>query len=386
MPVDTTNQSSKLISTVQGMGGPLYGPGGSFLPKTGGPVTVGAPGPSLTKLPPQISGGGGGLSQQQLLGSLGSLGGGAGGAVGGIINLLGGGGEGGEDFRHDALIALQSVQIPDFDFSELTPPQLRLVALMSPEVYEAQVPQELKVIMDSPQARAQMEEALQGLGEISREGLPEADRLAAEEAANQIRGALQSSEEAFVQNLRRRGRLGAGAETQARSVAARGAAELGSQMGRGLQAEALQRRLQGLKDFGSAAGMKRAQDVGVQQSQADAMNRFQEIAASQRQQAAADAAAERQRVQGYNVGTQQDLATQQQLANYQTQQSNLERQNELERQRFYAEQQKAAGLAGQYGRLGQVADEDKAARERNIQTLGTGVGGLLGGGLGLSLI
>ncbi len=347
---------------------------------TGDTLTASPTSPTSPTSPASPGGGG---DRLQTAGLIGSVGGGIGGAIGGIINLLGGGGEGGEDFRRDALLALQSLQVPDFDFTELTPPQLRLVALMSPEVYEAQVPQEVKLIMDSPEARAQMEEALRGLGEISREGLPELDRLAAEEAANQIRGALQSGEEAFVQNLRRRGRLGAGAETQARAVASRGAAELGSQLGRGLQQETLQRRLQGLRDFGSAAGMLRAQDVGVQQSQADAMNRFQEIAAAQRQQAAADAASERQRVQQYNVGTQQQLATGQSLANYETQRQNIERQNQLRQAQFAAERDKAAGLAGQYGQLGEMADWEKAAREKNIQTigggLGQGIGGLIGG-------
>ena len=378
-----------LITTEGFEGGQLWGPGGR--PPTGGrDIVTPQAAPSLGALYPSLAGRGGTLSlgarqptgggpnyQRSIIGS--DIGGGIGGAIGGIFNLIQGTEAGGAEFRQDALRAFQALQIPDFDFSDLTPPQLRLVGLMSPEVYEAQVPQEVKLIMDSPQARSQMEEALRGLGEISREGLPELDRLAAEEAANQIRGALQSGEEAFITNLRRRGRLGAGAETQARSVAARGAAELGSQLGRGLQQETLQRRLQGLRDYGSAAGMLRAQDVGVQQSQADAMNRFQEIAAAQRQQAAQYGAGARERTQAYNVGTQQRLAEGQELSNYETQLENIRRQNELKQAQFGAEQFKAAGIAQQYGGLAQQADAKRAAEERNIQLIGGGIGGAIGG-------
>lgn len=367
-PVFTSSQANPVGTPLIGYGGAP----GTQRPPTGGPATL-APSASAQT-------GAGSLGNPALYGG---IGGGVGSGIGGIAVLLGAGGEGGDEFRRDALQAFQSLQIPDFDFTSLTPPQLRLVALMSPETYEAQVPGEVKLIMDSPEARAQMQESIAGLGTIAREGLPEADRLAAEEAANQVRGAMQSSEEAFITNLRRRGRLGAGAETQARAVAGRGAAELGSRLGRGLQAEALNRRMQALRDYGSAAGAMRAQDVGVQQSQADAMNRFQEIAAMQRQQAAQYGAGARERTQAYNVGTRQDLATGQAMADYQTQRENLERQNQLRQAQFAAEADKASGLAAGYGGLAQSADAEKAARERNLQTLGGGLGQGIGGLIGL---
>lgn len=308
----------------------------------------------------------------------GDLGAGIGGGIGNIALLLGAAGEGGTGFYEDALQAYRALQDPDFDLSSLTPAQYRIAATMQPEVFEAQLPGEASLISDSPLARAQQAEGVLGLGEIARTGLPEADRLAAAEGARSVRGALRGGEESAIRSLRRRGRLGAGQELLARETGGREAADLASRLGSDLQRQTLERRLSALSQYGSAAGALRGQDIGVEQSRADAMNRFKEFAALQRQQAAQYGAGARERAQGYNVGTAQDVANQQSQANYQTALQNIERQNQARQTSFQDQLAKTQGIAGAYGSLARDADAEQAAKADQIRGLG-GLGGAVGG-------
>jgi hypothetical protein len=137
-----------------------------------------------------------------------------------------------------------------------------------------------------------------------------------------------------------------------------------------------------LSQYGSAAGALRGQDVGVEQSRADAMNRFKEFAALQRQQAAQYGAGARERAQGYNVGTAQDIANQQTQTDYQTALQNLQRQNELQQQQFQNQLARTQGLAGAYGQMGQRKDIEQAERAgqiRGIGNLGGAISGIVGG-------
>jgi hypothetical protein len=312
----------------------------------------------------------------------GGIGGGIGGAIGSLIGLLDKG-RGGKRYLKDALEVWQMLQEPDFDMSDLTPAQFEIAATMQPEVFEAQTAGEASLIADSPFARAQQSESIIGLGDIAREGLPEADRLAAEEAARAVRGAQRGGEESAIRSLRRRGRLGAGQELLARDVGGREASDLAARLGSDLQRASLDRRMQALSQYGSAAGVQRGQDVGVQQSQANAMNRFKEFAAMQRQQAGQYGAGARERAQGYNVGTAQDISNRQAGADYQTSLQNLTRQNQLRQQTFADQLAKTQGVAGVYGSLYGDAEAKQRAKMEQYQGIGAGLGQGIGGAVGL---
>jgi len=313
----------------------------------------------------------------------GGIGGGIGGGLGGLAVLLGAAGKGGKKHLKAALEVWQMLQEPDFDMSDLTPAQFEIAATMQPEVFEAQTAGDPSLIADSPLARAQQSESIIGLGDIARGGLPEADRLAAEEAARAVRGAIQGGEESAIRSLRRRGRLGAGQELLARGAGGREATDLASRLGSDLQRASLDRRMQALSQYGSAAGVQRGQDVGVEQSQANAMNRFKEFAAMQRQQAGQYGAGARERAQGYNVGTAQDISNRQAGADYQTSLQNLTRQNELRQQTFADQLAKTQGVAGVYGNLYMDAEAKQRAKAEQIQGVGAGLGQGIGGAIGL---
>jgi hypothetical protein len=334
------------------------------------------------------TGGGLTLSDRSLLGGAagGSIGGGIGGALGNILLLSGAAGRGGKRYLKDILGLYEGIDLPEFDMSTLMGPTYQMAAERTPELYNAQLPGDAQLIADSPLARAQLAQSVAGLGEIAQTGLPEADRLAAEEAARGVRGALRGGEEAAIRSLRRRGRLGAGAELLARSAGGREASDLAARLGSDLQRAALERRLGALGQYGNAASMLRGQDIGVEQSRADAINRFKEFAALQRQQAEQYGAGARERAQEYNVGTTQGLSNAQQTADYQTALENLQRQNQLRQQGFQNELSKTQGMAGVYGNLYRDAEAQQAAKAGQIRGitggLGQGIGGVIGlGGL-----
>lgn len=315
----------------------------------------------------------------------GGIGGGVGGAIGNILLLAGLAGRGGKRYLKDALNAYTAIQDPNFDLTSLSPTEYRIAAAMQPETFQAQLPGAPSLVADSPLQRAQMAESVAGLGEIARTGLPEADRLAALEASRAVRGSMRGGEEAAITALRRRGRLGAGQELLARGAGGREASDLASRLGADLQRAALERRLSALSQYGTAASLLRGQDVGVEQSRADAINRFKEFAALQRQQAAQYGAGARERAQAYNVGTAQDIANRQSEANYQTALENLQRQNALRQQQYQNQLAKAGGISDIYGSLYKDAEAQQAAKAGQITGLSTGLGQALGGALGYGI-
>ena len=320
-----------------------------------------------------LGGGGGG-------GGLGGALGGIGGAVGGLIGLLDKG-RGGKRYVKDILELYRDLDLPDYVIKDLVAAQIPLTGRMSPEQWEAALPGEAAQIADSPEMRAEQLQAISGLREISEEGLPEADRLAAEEGARAMRGALRSGEEGQIQSLRRRGRLGGGGEIAARAVGGRLASELGRGLNVDITREALQRRLQALSQYGSAAGATRGQDVRSQDINAQALNRFAQFAAMQQQMANQANAAERQRVQQYNVQTPQQLAAQNQLLDYQNRQYNQAYQNQLRGQGYQEQLQQAAGMAGAYQQLSRDAYAKQAAKQQTYENIGSGLLGGAGGAI-----
>jgi len=314
------------------------------------------------------------IDTSKLLGSLGGLGG----SIGGLIGLADKS-RGGKRYTKDILDLYRNLQLPEFDTGDLAPAQIPLTGLQDAQQFEAALPGDASLISDSPEMRAEQLQALEGLQQISEEGLPEADRLAAEEGARAMRGALRSGEETQIQNLRRRGRLGGGGEISARAVGGRLASELGRGLNVDLQREALQRRLQALRDYGGAAGAVRGQDVGSQNINADALNRFKMFAATNQQQTAAQNAMERARVEQYNVQTPQQLAQQNQLLNYQNAQYNQSYQNQLQGQDYQNQLQQAGGMANAYQQLSADEYAKQAAKQKTYENIGSGLLGGTGG-------
>jgi len=185
------------------------------------------------------------------------VGGAVGGAITGLISLFRKKKDPAKALRQAALDVFKKIESPDFNIDDLKGPELRIAATMRPEVFQAQDAGRPELIRGAPDVREQQLRALSGLRGTAEEGIPLVDRLAADEAGRSVSGALRRGEESAIRGLRRRGRLGAGAETQARIVGGRQASELARGLGSDLARSSLLRRQQALRDYASASGSLR---------------------------------------------------------------------------------------------------------------------------------
>lgn len=301
----------------------------------------------------------------------------------GLANLLGAGGRGGEEEARRALALWAGLRDPNFDFSDITPAELEFISQVSPETYEAAVPASAALAQQGA-TRSDQVSALRYLQDVQRQGMPLADRLAAESAADALAREHARAQEGVISDLAARGRLGGGTELQARLMAGQGNAALAGELGRGLAMDALNRRYGAALDAGGLASGIRSQDEALSARNADSINRFNELVASLRTGAnryAADAAnatnlrnaSERQRIADTNALLRQDTAR-----------DNLERRNNLAAMLADFDLQRTAGMTGQLGQLSHRMDARRAAKEKNIFEIGRGFGAALDSALGMA--
>lgn len=302
----------------------------------------------------------------------------AGSILGGAAVLAGAGGEGGREYYREALSLWRKLQTPNFDYRTLSPPELRMVAEMFPETYEAVVPEEVKLPEDSPELRSSQARALAEMEQVAEEGIPLEDRLAAEGAGREMMGVRRAGEQAAMADLRRRGRAGGAAEIAARLAGGQQAANLSRDLGSDLARESLRRRLAAVQASGDMAGAMRQQDIGLSSRRADVANQYNRFLAELQTRAARDAAAARQGAQAYNVGERQRVADTNVLNKYATSLENLNRQNQLREAQFGADVRKTTGLTGALGGYGDYKERQRREREEAIMGLGEGVGELAG--------
>lgn len=313
---------------------------------------------------------------------IGDIGAGLGGAIGSIAVLAGAGGKGGDKYYKEALNVIRAIQDPNFDFRQLTPPQLQILAEIDPQTYEARVPDEVKLVADSPELRAAQIRSVQGLEEVGREGLPLEERMAAQGIQDQMAQEAARSNDAVLRDLAARGQAGGGTEIAARLQANQYAANRANQAGSDLARDAALNRIRFGQEAGEAAGQLRGQDIDLRARNASATNQFNQNIANMITERNRAAAEERARAQTANAMQRQQIGEQNVMNRYGTQLENLNRKNMLEGSLFGARMSKATALANALGRRGLQKDQDKAAREEAIMNIGQGVGRAAGGAAG----
>lgn len=312
--------------------------------------------------------------------------GGIGGAVGGIVNLLGGF-HGGQAEEQKAVDIMMKLQDPHFDPSQIPPADLKIFAQYFPEVYQAVIPDQVKLAVDSPEARAAQVRSLGTLESMRDQGMPLAERVAAQEAGNTLSGEIGRGQEYATRDLAQRGRAGGGEEWAARVGGGQAATEAAAAMSRGLVAQGAQNRLAGAQGAAQLGGQIRGADIGFSRNAADAINRFNEMRTGRRNEAAATAAAVR------NVGALSRASETQRIG--ETNQNNIYNAAWQNRQR--QDQNELAAKNFALTRAGAQADTlmaqaaRKDARERARQAAivaagqgaGKGIGGIADVGLSL---
>jgi len=307
---------------------------------------------------------------------------------GGLGNALGGVGgllayllsTGGESEYKQAVQVWQKIQDPNFDWTKLSAPELKVAAVLDPQTYNAVVPPEMKQVADSPDVRAAQGQALQGWQTIAKEGLPLQDRLAAEQAQGSVREAHRQAVESSLRDLQERGQTGGGQEIAMRLGAAQQAANLAGQQGKDLASQAIQNRLAALNQVSQQGSALRGQDIALSQAQANTYNQFHQWLSDLQTQAAKDAAQSRMQAAAYNTQNKQQIANANPMLQYQTQQENLNRYNQLQQQQFGNQVTKAAGTTGAMTALGSEQDRQRQALINAASAAGQGIGGALGPG------
>lgn len=312
----------------------------------------------------------------------GDIGGGIGGAIGGIVGLATMG-KGGEREAKKRVKLWEMLQQPDFDYRELSPPELRMVAEYFPETYEAVVPESVRLTEDSPWARGQQADAVGRLGTYAKEGLPLSERLNAQGMQLRLAGEAGSIDDSIRRNLAARGRLGGGTEAAMRQGSSQVAANLARDMGSDLTQQAIENRYRANLAAGEQAGNLRQGDINLSSNRANAVNRFNEMVADLRNQAARDNWSERTAAQRYNVGTRQGLANENARSRYGVGLENLNRKNALKQGVYDNDVTKLRGQSEALAALSGAKYDEQAARLQNITSIGQGVGqaggSLLGG-------
>jgi hypothetical protein len=314
------------------------------------------------------------------------IGGGVGSAAGGIAVLLGAGGKGGDAERKRALQVWDKLKAVDFDFREIPAPDLKVFATIFPQLYTAVAPLQPTLVKDSGEMRDVQLRSLAHLERVAQEGLPTAERVAAQEAQRSVGNEAQRAQESALEDLAQRGRLSGGDEIAARIVGNQGARNMAAQQGADLAKLSSANRLYGTQAAADLAGNVRGADTALSGRNADIINRFNEIVSQLgTEQAQANAAATNQ-ANFYNAQTKQQVGTQNALGGYEAATANLQRKNALKQQGYENELARLKGLTVQLDSLAEQKDEERRNKIAAISGIGQGVGSIAGGAIGGGLL
>jgi hypothetical protein len=318
-----------------------------------------------------------------------------GGAVGLIGGLMGGGDDAAEQeakMRGKAAALLEAVDVPDVDKQRIYLQMLENSGDLHPEMLakpnEQQDSRLSNFSTDQRLINNQMG-ALDKLQNLSNTGMTEADLAAQRGMDRDVDSKSQSAQNAILSSMAERGVGGSGNELAARLAASQGADTRRAAGYDALSQQARARSLEALMSGADLSGKVRSQDLGEQNTIAnaeDAINRFNtqnSNAANQANVAAMNAAQERnlnnkQRVNEFNIGQN----TKQTMNNADLYQAKF--QNDMNKASAHANM--LVGNAAAAGQAAQNSAQGKKDMWSNIGGLiGTGVtafGGTGGGGSG----
>jgi len=290
-------------------------------------------------------------------------------------------GQGGKPQMEERVSLWRKLQTPNFDVRSLTPQELRVFAREFPQEYEATVPDEQKMAMDSPDMRQAQMEGLNRMREYATQGTTPEERAVSQEAMQGVMGAQSRMTEAALQGLAQRGRLGGGTEIQARLAANQAAGNLAHQLGTSLMAQRADQRFGAAAALPGMAAQGRAQDIGLSQFNSNVINRANELAANAINRAGMFNAYQRGNVQASNVGRAQRIGEQnvQQKNAYGVMNRNYK--NEMGQQGYQNDISKLMGLSEALGGLSNLRERRRAQYLGFMNNLGQGVGKGLGGGI-----
>ena len=333
-----------------------------------------------------FGGGGGGGSGYSESGakSGAATGGGIGSLVGNIANIFGAGGRDGSREREKALEILLKINTPEFDYRDLSAPELEILAEFSPETYEAVIPDEAKLPDFPGEGRGAQLAASNYYTDLMQGGVPELQRLQEQEALDSSLGARLRGDEAVDLEAARHGVTGEGVYRARQGMDQRNIG-LDESLGAQKLRSQITQKLAGAQGAASTGAQLQSQDSSNALAEANIVNRFNEYSTGRQTDAARYAASQRQGTSDMNVGRQQHVGDQNVLNQYLTNESNLNRGNELLDMDFENRFDLGKAQANQYNYMGGARDQKKAAKEAAYGGLVSDIGGIggsfIGGGL-----
>jgi len=300
--------------------------------------------------------------------------GGIGGTIGSIAILAGAAGDGGEDTIKKMVKLWEKLETPEYDMRDLDPEELKMVAEFFPNIYEAAVPNEAKTAADSPEIRDAQTRGLAHLERVASEGLPLGERLSAQRQGRELSRESSRIQKGIGRGFQERGRGGGGMELQGRMAGSQQASEVAGELGANLATEAERNRVQGAQAMMDAATGVRGQDIALRQSNAGAINRFNEFVSNAMNQSRAYGAGASERAQAYNVGTRQGLDDQNVGTRNYFAQRNQDNRNRLLGQGYQDEISRLTGLSNALGQQAQGEYAEQAMRAQALRGIGSGGG------------
>lgn len=276
------------------------------------------------------------------------------------------------------------LNLPEQNAEFIPAPILREVAARTPELFTPENrDDQFEVYREDPEGRRSQLQNLAYLEKVRDEGMSDLDRLQAMDAQRGIARAHSRAQQSILRDLAARGRLGGGNEVLARQMAAQQAAELSRGLGSDLARSALERRMQGALAAGNQAQALRSQDFQVGQTRADTMNRWNQFMMEMLTGSAQQNALARERAQAANVAARQGRSDQNTLMDYENRVGHRDLRNQLAQQQFGNQVTKTQGITGGLAGIAAGQDAEAAARRDSLQSLGSSLGGLVGGGIDL---
>lgn len=315
----------------------------------------------------------------------GALGSGVGGAIGNIINLFGAGGRDGSRERKKALEILLKINTPEFDYRDLSAPELEILAEFSPETYEAVIPDEAKLPDFPGEGRGAQLAASNYYTDLMQGGVPELQRLQEQEALDSSLGARLRGDEAVDLEAARHGVTGEGVYRARQGMDQRNIG-LDESLGAQKLRSQITQKLAGAQGAASTGAQLQSQDSSNALAEANIVNRFNEYSTGRQTDAARYGANQRQAASDRNIGRQHDVGDQNVLNQYLTEESNLNRGNKLLQGDFDNRFNLGKAQAYQYNQMARGVDQKKEDREAQIRGIGSGIGGGFGGALGGGLL
>jgi hypothetical protein len=204
-----------------------------------------------------------------------------------------------------------SMAAPKFNLEKLTPDQFKQVGQMVPEVaplIKEVAPQTLQRTDDMNLGRDAQLNALRKFMDIGGGEFDPQYQEAVQRAARQSQTQAQSREESILQDFARRGQGGSGLSLAAQLGASRQAMDSGAMANLSAASEAYRNRLNALSQGAQLGGQISAQDLSMQERNADIINAFNQRMSQTAQAQANQRANVLNQAQQYNLGVSQDLA------------------------------------------------------------------------------